>query len=120
MNELFKTALIGFEAFAVVVLIFGTVIFTGRFVQRWFQGTPWHLAYQEFRHGLGRTLLVALDLLVAADIILTIILDLSFKALGKLGLLLLIRTCLHFILELEITGRWPWQGAHGSNDALHE
>lgn len=113
-------ALIGFEAFAVVVIIFGTVIFTGRFVKRWFQGTPWHIAYQEFRQGLGRTLLLALDLLVAADIILTIILDFSFKALGMLGLLLLIRTFLHFILELEITGRWPWQEAHGSNDALHE
>jgi uncharacterized membrane protein len=120
MTELFKMAVIGFEAVAVVVLIFGTVIFMGRFIMRWFQRTPRHSAYQEFRQGFGRTLLLALDLLVAADIILTVTLDLSFQTLGMLGLLVLIRTFLHFILELEITGRWPWQEARGSKDALHE
>ena len=46
---------------------------------------------------------------VAADIILTVTLELSFDTLGMLGLLVLIRTFLHLILELEITGRWPWQ-----------
>ena len=120
MIELFKMAVIGFEAVAVVVLICGTILSTGRFIKRWFQRTHRHAAYQEFRQGFGRTLLSALDLLVAADIILTVTLDLSFETLGMLGLLLLIRTFLHFILELEITGRWPWQEAHGSGDALHE
>jgi hypothetical protein len=33
-----------------------------------------------------------------------------------LGLLVLIRTFLHFVLELEVTGRWPWQAAHGAAD----
>lgn len=120
MTKLFEMSVIGFEAVAVLVLICGTVLFTGRFIKRWFQKTPRDGVYQEFRQGFGGTLLLALDFLVAADIILTIILDLSFEALGMLGLLLLIRTFLHFILELEITGRWPWQEAHGSNDALHE
>ena len=46
---------------------------------------------------------------MVADIILTVTLELSFETLGMLGLLVLIRTFLHFILELEITGRWPWQ-----------
>ena len=56
--------------------------------------------------------MLALDLLVAADIILTVTLDLSFETLGMLGLLVLIRTFLHFVLELEVTGCWPWQGSH--------
>jgi uncharacterized membrane protein len=120
MTELFKMAVIGFEAVAVLVLICGTVLLTGRFIKRSFQRTPRDGAYQEFRHGFGGTLLLALDFLVAADIILTVTLDLSFENLGMLGLLLLIRTFLHFTLEREITGRWPWQEAHGSNDALHE
>jgi uncharacterized membrane protein len=60
---------------------------------------------------------MALDLLVAADIILTVTLDLSFEALGMLGLLVLIRTFLHFILELEVSGRWPWQAARRAADA---
>jgi hypothetical protein len=61
-------------------------------------------------HG-GQTLLLALDLLVAADIILTITIDLSFETLGMLGILVVIRTLLHFVLELEVSGRWPWQGS---------
>jgi hypothetical protein len=49
-------------------------------------------AFRDLRHGFGHTLLLALDLLVAADIILTITIDLSFQTLGILGLLVLIRT----------------------------
>jgi uncharacterized membrane protein len=38
----------------------------------------------------------------------------TFRDLGILGLLVIIRTFLSFSLELEITGRWPWQsGANG-------
>lgn len=112
MTELFKIAVVAFEAVAVMVLIFGAVLSIGRLVMQMFQGTNWHEVYRDFRAGFGCSLLLALDLLVAADIILTVALDLSFESLGMLGLLVLIRTFLHFILELELTGRWPWQGLH--------
>jgi uncharacterized membrane protein len=111
MKELFKIAVVAFEAIAVVVLIVGTVLYIGRFVMQVLQGTDRHEAYRDFREGLGRILLLAVDLLVAADIILTVALDLSFESLGMLGLLVLIRTFLHFLLELELTGRWPWQSS---------
>jgi uncharacterized membrane protein len=109
MTELFKIAVIAFEAAAVVVMLIGSILFIGRFINGILRATERHKAYRDFRQGFGRTLLLALDLLVAADIIMTVTLDLSFEALGMLGLLVLIRTFLHFILELEITGRWPWQ-----------
>lgn len=109
MTELFKIAVIAFEAAAVMVLLCGSILFIGRFIIRMLRTTERHKAYREFRQGFGRTLLLALDMLVAADIILTVTLELSFDTLGMLGLLVLIRTFLHFILELEITGRWPWQ-----------
>jgi hypothetical protein len=38
--------------------------------------------------------------------------DLSYRSLGLLGGLVVIRTFLHMIIELELTGRWPWQ--HGA------
>ena len=109
MTELFKIAVIVFEAAAVVVLLCGSILFVGRFINGMLRATERHKPYREFRQGFGRTLLLSLDLLVAADIILTVTLELSFDTLGMLGLLVLIRTFLHFILELEITGRWPWQ-----------
>ena len=111
MTKLFETAVIVFEAVAMMILIIGALVFLGRFIKRILQTTERREAYQEFRQDFGHTLLLALDILVAADIILTVALDLSFKALGMLGLLVLIRTFLHFVLELEVTGRWPWQGS---------
>ncbi len=120
MAELFEKAVIVFEAVAVAVLIFGTLFCLGRSIRQLFQGSNPHQAYRKFRHGFGRTLLLALDLLVAADIVLTVTLDLSFETLGMLGLLVLIRTFLHFVLELEVTGRWPWQAAHGAADDPEE
>lgn len=117
MAELFEKAVITFEVVAVAVLIFGTLFCLGRSIRQLFQGSKPHQVYRAFRQGFGRTLMLALDLLVAADIILTVTLDLSFETLGMLGLLVLIRTFLHFVLELEVTDRWPWQGSHKSADA---
>lgn len=111
MAEFFKMAVVAFEALGVAVLIFGFILSMGHFIKRLFRVTERHEAFRELRKGFGHTLLLALDLLVAADIILTITIELSFEALGMLGLLLLIRTFLHFVLELEVSGRWPWQGS---------
>lgn len=62
-----------------------------------------------YRHSIGRTLLLALEILVAADIIRTIAVELTLENLLTLGLLVVIRTFLGWSLELEINGRFPWQ-----------
>ena len=67
------------------------------------------VAFNDYRRNLGRTLLLALEFLIAADIIGTVAVEQTFTSLGQLGLLVLIRTFLSFSLELEVTGRWPWQ-----------
>jgi len=109
MTEFFKVAVVAFEAIATIILIVGVVLCVGRLVKQMFQGTDRHELYRDFREGIARSLLLAVDLLVAADIILTVTLDLSLESFQVLGLLVLIRTFLHFTLELELTGRWPWQ-----------
>ncbi len=63
----------------------------------------------EIRQALGRGILVGLEFLVAADIIHTVAVDLTFKTVGVLVIVVLIRTFLSFTLEVELTGRWPWQ-----------
>lgn len=65
--------------------------------------------YHRYRQRLGRSILLGLELLVAADIIRTVAITPTFQSVGVLGLIVLIRTFLSFSLELEITGRWPWQ-----------
>lgn len=64
---------------------------------------------ETYRHGIIRSILVGLDLLVAADIINTVAVDFSFHAVGILAVIVLIRTFLSFTLEVEMTGHWPWQ-----------
>ena len=78
---------------------------------------PWQLPpgaeklsfYRSYRQLLGRSILLGLELLVAADIIRTVAVTPTFVSVGVLAIIVLIRTFLSFSLELEITGRWPWQ-----------
>ncbi|MCU1513252.1 MAG: hypothetical protein JWO10_342 [Microbacteriaceae bacterium] len=65
--------------------------------------------YGRFRRFLGRSILLGLELLVAADIIRTVAVTPTLESVAVLGVIVLIRTFLSFSLELEITGRWPWQ-----------
>jgi uncharacterized membrane protein len=58
---------------------------------------------------IGRSLLLGLEVLVAADIVKTIAHELSFISLGLLAGLVLVRTFLSWTLVLEIDGQWPWQ-----------
>src|SRR6478672_3860264 len=58
---------------------------------------------------IGRSLLLGLEVFVAADIIKTVAHELTFLSLGLLAGLVLVRTFLSWTLSLEIEGRWPWQ-----------
>lgn len=69
----------------------------------------------DFRSSLGRSILLGLEFLVAADIINTVAVEPTMESLLVLAGIVLIRTFLSFSLEVEIEGRWPWQkGAGGS------
>lgn len=72
--------------------------------------------YRLYRQLLGRSILLGLELLVAADIIRTVAVTPTFESVGVLAIIVLIRTFLSFSLELEITGRWPWQKEPGAPD----
>jgi len=65
--------------------------------------------YRRYRQQLGRSILLGLELLVAADIIRTVAVTPTVSSISLLAGVVLIRTFLSFSLELEITGRWPWQ-----------
>ena len=65
--------------------------------------------YVPYRRALGRSILLGLELLVAADIIRTVAITPTLDSVAVLAGIVLIRTFLSFSLELEISGRWPWQ-----------
>jgi uncharacterized membrane protein len=65
--------------------------------------------FYRYKERLGKSLLLGLEILVAADIVRTVALEPSFENVGVLGLLVLIRTFLSWSLVVELEGRWPWQ-----------
>lgn len=66
-------------------------------------------SYRELRRNVGRSILLGLELLVAGDIIRTVAIAPTFRSVGVLAVIVLVRTFLSFTLEVEITSRWPWQ-----------
>ena len=67
-------------------------------------------AYRTTRRQIGRSILLGLEVLVAGDIIRTVATTPTFTSVGVLAMIVVIRTFLSWSLELEVTGRWPWQG----------
>jgi uncharacterized membrane protein len=66
--------------------------------------------YRRLRQDIGRGILLGLELLVAADIIRTVAVDPSLQNVTVLAMIVLIRTFLSTALQVELEGRWPWQG----------
>jgi uncharacterized membrane protein len=66
-------------------------------------------SYLEYKHTLGRALLLGLEILVAADVIRTVALEPTWDNIAALGLLVVVRTLLSWTLVVEIEGHWPWR-----------
>lgn len=73
--------------------------------------------FRDLRQRVGRGILLGLEFLIAADIVYTVAVALTFESLGALAIIVLIRTFLSFALEMELTGRWPWQKGHEPDQA---
>ena len=65
--------------------------------------------YHALRRRLGRAILLGLEFLVAADIIATVLVRPTISSATSLAIIVVIRTFLSWSLEMEISGRWPWQ-----------
>ncbi len=104
------TAVKGIEVIGIAIIILGALLTTVLFLRDWAVGTcPFALAYKRYRERLGQAILLGLEFLVAADIIGTVAIDLTFHSIGTLGAVVVVRTFLSFALEVEIHGRWPWE-----------
>jgi uncharacterized membrane protein len=104
-----KIIAVGLEVVGVAVIVLGALITFGVFLRRLIREGGLKELVHPFRRDLGMAILLGLEILVAADIVGTVAVSLSFQDLGLLGLLIVIRTFLSFTLQLETTGRWPWQ-----------
>jgi uncharacterized membrane protein len=102
------------ELAGVAVLLLGAAFAAAAFFTRIARREGFHNAYHLLRADLGRAILLGLELLVIADIIGTVAIEPTLQNLGVLAAIVAIRTFLSFTLELEVSGRWPWQARPAS------
>ncbi|MBJ7516007.1 MAG: DUF1622 domain-containing protein [Stenotrophomonas sp.] len=101
---------LGIELLAIALIVTTIVVSTGVYVLALaVQHKDRAESYQQYRRRLGRALLLGLEILVAADIVRTVALDSSLRAIVSLGLLVIIRTFLSWSVVLEVEGFWPWK-----------
>ncbi len=111
MDIKYTIELIGsaFELAGVAVLVIGSVLAFVRSIVSLIRLRNGPVAYRHLRLYLGRSIVVGLELLIAADIVRSVAIDPTFTSIGVLGLIVLVRTFLSWSLEVEINGEWPWQ-----------
>jgi uncharacterized membrane protein len=102
-------AAMSLELLGVAVICTGVLVTTCLFLYSSFTHREITRFYEKYRRGMGRAILLGLELLVAGDIIMTTTHGFEIKHLLVLGLLVLIRTFLSFALEIEINGHLPWK-----------
>ena len=112
-SGLFLTAMyhaaVALEVMGVLVICVGILATTGLFLYRSWIHRGTDRFYRSYRRGMGKAILLGLELLVAGDIILTTTHNFDLRHIAVLGLLVLIRTFLSFSLEIELNGHLPWK-----------
>src|SRR6267154_1495694 len=101
----------GFEALGAAILLVGVIwsfVLAAVAVRR----SGWSpRAYLVLRQAFGGTLLLGVEVLVAADLVRTVAVAPTLNNVLVLGLIVVIRTFLSFSLETEIEGVAPWRRA---------
>lgn len=100
---------VAMELIGVAVITVGTLWAIARFLLSLTRKDDHVETFGAFRTDLGRSIILGLEFLVAADIIHTVVIDLSLESVVSLAAIVFIRVVLSFSLEAEIDGRWPWQ-----------
>lgn len=101
----------GFEALGAAVLVAGIIWSFVLAVVAWRRSGRPATGYVVLRSAFGGTLLLGLEVLVAADLVRTVAVAPTLDNVLVLGLIVLIRTVLSFSLETEIEGVAPWRRA---------
>lgn len=96
----------------VVVIVAGFLLAVSRYIAEYREPEPKE-AFQGFKIRLGQALMLALEILVVADVIETITTKPTFTSLAVLAFLVVMRTVFSWTLFLEVEGRWPWQAVKG-------
>ena len=108
---MFSTVAVGFETVGVIVMIVGFVLALFLAARALARREPGQQAFTILRTTLGSSILLGLEVLVAADLVRTITSKPSLEEAAILGMIVLIRTVLSMSIQIEIEGTLPWRRA---------
>jgi uncharacterized membrane protein len=91
-------------SFILLAVVLSTAVFAVKMSRSGFLAT-----YKEYRANLGRGILIGLEILIAADILKSVVVDPTLEGIAVLAGIVAIRTFLSISLDVEINGHWPWQ-----------
>ena len=98
----------GFEVVGVAIIVVGALYSLLHGFRGWRHPAQY---FSVVRREFGRPLILGLEILVAADIIKTITVELTLESVGVLAILVAIRIALSFSLDIEVDGVLPWRKA---------
>lgn len=107
IEEYIEIAATVIEVTGVLTIMTGTAIALFKFVSAKQGITP--RSYKLLRQQLGKAILLGLEILVAGDIIATVVTEPTLDKVIILAIIVLIRTFLSISIEVEIEGRFPWE-----------
>jgi uncharacterized membrane protein len=97
------------EALSVIIItlaiLYATYVFIRRITGRRGPMDP----IEEYKESVGRSLLLVLEILVAADVIETVAFSKTFESVLLLGTLVVVRILLSWSIVVEMEGTWPWK-----------
>ena len=95
------------EIIGVLTIAIGSALALFRFILPAIEGKK--RSYKFLRQNLGKAILLGLEILVAADIVATVVTKPTMEGVLILGVIVLIRTFLSLSLQVELEGKFPWQ-----------
>ncbi|MDB2385014.1 DUF1622 domain-containing protein [Polaribacter sp.] len=95
------------EFIGVIIIFLGSLYAIGKFFFQLKKSTV--NSYVRLRQDVGKAILLGLEILIAADIMATIVTEPTIKSVCILGLIIIIRTFLSLSLQVELEGKFPWE-----------
>ncbi|MHB9027196.1 MAG: DUF1622 domain-containing protein [Candidatus Latescibacterota bacterium] len=111
MDTFIRISSLALELAGIGVIAFGALLASLSALFQYYRRKSVIDIYRGYRRQLSRGILLGLEFLIAADIIRTVAIEPTFKSVGLLAAIVVIRTFLSVTLQMEVTGKWPWEHA---------
>lgn len=96
----------GVEFLGVLTILFGILYAVLKYILGLMSNNS---SFTGLRQNIGKSILLGLEILIAADIMATIVTEPTLRSVAILGCIVIIRTFLSLSLQVEVEGKLPWK-----------